>query len=424
MIEYKDQTPRAATLDNPRIFREGAAGRRRPGVGEHPRRRRRARYPLSQYGSGRSAWAELSRRRSVTPRTASCWTGAAVEHRRGAAVLSEVSGARRESTCPDGRVPRPGDRFVNRDYAATLRDDRAGGRRHFYRGAVARRIAADMEANGGLITLDDLAQYRASSASRCRALSRSRPLHGRAAGRRRRLAARGAADPRQLRGAAGGDVAHRRRLLASRIEAWKVRDRITRIADPAHWAVDYERTSSAHAADLFARIRRMRRPVPGGPEEAAGGRRAHRQRHECVRRRRRRRQHDCGDADAQHLGRDRSTCRAGSASSTTTTCARTARRRARTATCCRSMRSNTANVPTLVFRSGRTGDAASPWVGRQRLDPRGGLLDHHGAHRRRPADAACIEAPRFLVARDPADAWHRRAGRDRGSLPEGDCSRT
>ena len=29
VIEYKDQTPRAATLDNPKIFQGGAAGRRR-----------------------------------------------------------------------------------------------------------------------------------------------------------------------------------------------------------------------------------------------------------------------------------------------------------------------------------------------------------------------------------------------------------
>ncbi len=40
------------------------------------------------------------------------------------------------------------------------------------------------------------------------------------------------------------------------IEAWKVRDRITRIADPAHWAIDYERhLQRDHAADLFRRIR-------------------------------------------------------------------------------------------------------------------------------------------------------------------------
>jgi gamma-glutamyltranspeptidase/glutathione hydrolase len=31
----------------------------------------------------------------------------------------------------------------------------------FYRGSIARRIAEDMAANGGIITAEDLAQYRA-----------------------------------------------------------------------------------------------------------------------------------------------------------------------------------------------------------------------------------------------------------------------
>jgi gamma-glutamyltranspeptidase/glutathione hydrolase len=39
------------------------------------------------------------------------------------------------------------------------------------------------------------------------------------------------------------------------IEAWKARDRITRIADPARWTVEFEpHLASEHAADLFRRI--------------------------------------------------------------------------------------------------------------------------------------------------------------------------
>ena len=40
-------------------------------------------------------------------------------------------------------------------------DARQGRRRAFYRGSIARRIADDMAANGGVIALEDLAQYRA-----------------------------------------------------------------------------------------------------------------------------------------------------------------------------------------------------------------------------------------------------------------------
>ena len=72
------------------------------------------------------------------------------KHTRGGANLS----ARRQ-------VPRPGDRFVNKDYATTLRAIAKDGADTFYRGEIARRIAADMAKNGGIITYADLAQYRA-----------------------------------------------------------------------------------------------------------------------------------------------------------------------------------------------------------------------------------------------------------------------
>ena len=58
-------------------------------------------------------------------------------------------------------MPKAGDTLVNKDYASTLREIAKGGAEAFYRGAIARRIADDMDKNGGLITLDDLAQYRA-----------------------------------------------------------------------------------------------------------------------------------------------------------------------------------------------------------------------------------------------------------------------
>jgi gamma-glutamyltranspeptidase/glutathione hydrolase len=50
---------------------------------------------------------------------------------------------------------------VNRDYGATLRTIASEGAQAFYRGSIAKRIAADMLVNGGLITEADLAQYRA-----------------------------------------------------------------------------------------------------------------------------------------------------------------------------------------------------------------------------------------------------------------------
>lgn len=58
-----------------------------------------------------------------------------------------------------GRMP-VGHKFRQRDLAWTLKQIRRKGRDGFYSGEVARRIVADMKANNGLITLDDLASYR------------------------------------------------------------------------------------------------------------------------------------------------------------------------------------------------------------------------------------------------------------------------
>src|SRR4030095_7342312 len=62
---------------------------------------------------------------------------------------------------PGGKVPKPGDRFVNKDYAETLRTLAREGGQSFYTRTIARRIAEDHAASGGVISAEDLAQYRA-----------------------------------------------------------------------------------------------------------------------------------------------------------------------------------------------------------------------------------------------------------------------
>ncbi len=60
----------------------------------------------------------------------------------------------------DGGVKRVGDRIDNPDMAATLKRIARHGARDFYEGEIAERIAADMAANGGLISERDLREYR------------------------------------------------------------------------------------------------------------------------------------------------------------------------------------------------------------------------------------------------------------------------
>lgn len=60
----------------------------------------------------------------------------------------------------DGRFYAEADTFRQPDLAATLQRLKDEGPREFYEGRTAELIAADMKANGGLITREDLKQYR------------------------------------------------------------------------------------------------------------------------------------------------------------------------------------------------------------------------------------------------------------------------
>jgi gamma-glutamyltranspeptidase/glutathione hydrolase len=60
----------------------------------------------------------------------------------------------------DGESFEPGDRLVQGDLAKTLERIREHGAEGFYSGETARLLAADMAANGGTITLDDLRDYK------------------------------------------------------------------------------------------------------------------------------------------------------------------------------------------------------------------------------------------------------------------------
>ncbi|MDZ7628352.1 MAG: gamma-glutamyltransferase [Parvularculaceae bacterium] len=61
----------------------------------------------------------------------------------------------------DGAPYQTGDRLIQKDLARTLKAIAKGGAKGFYEGVVADRIVAEMEANGGLITHDDLRSYKA-----------------------------------------------------------------------------------------------------------------------------------------------------------------------------------------------------------------------------------------------------------------------
>src|SRR6266851_8318063 len=59
-----------------------------------------------------------------------------------------------------GRMWKAGDTLTQPQLAATLKRIAKNGAAEFYRGETARMLVSDMNALGGLITLEDLAQYK------------------------------------------------------------------------------------------------------------------------------------------------------------------------------------------------------------------------------------------------------------------------
>lgn len=76
-------------------------------------------------------------------------------------VLTRDPGARQAYFKPDGSSYGPGERFRQRDLAWSLGKIASGGPDAFYRGVVARKIVAGIKAGGGIIDMQDLADFRA-----------------------------------------------------------------------------------------------------------------------------------------------------------------------------------------------------------------------------------------------------------------------
>ncbi len=215
VIDYKDMTPIKATPDNPKMMRDGRMVGDGPAAANIPGVVAGLDYLYRHYASGKVKWEDL-----VAPAIALADEGFILDE----GLPSSIAEGRRflekwpeaaKIYLPGGKVPKPGDRFFNKDYANTLRSIQKGGADAFYRGDIAKKIAADMEENGGIITFADLAQYRAiERAPDRRPLPRPLVVCGRASGLDRHPAVRVAARARELPAETGRARVDRRRLSA------------------------------------------------------------------------------------------------------------------------------------------------------------------------------------------------------------------
>jgi len=126
-------------------------------------------YELAHRRHGKLPWAELLAPAigwarggwTVRPHVYSFWSNPGEMGRVGNDERLRHTDAGRALYCrEDGTPKRVGDRVLNPDYAATLEVIARDGADAFYRGDIAGRIAADMRANGGLLSREDLESYQ------------------------------------------------------------------------------------------------------------------------------------------------------------------------------------------------------------------------------------------------------------------------
>lgn len=78
------------------------------------------------------------------------------------AMADDPKGALKVYFKPDGSAYQRGEVFKNPDLAWTLKQIQARGADGFYKGPVAKKLVAAMTANGGIISMEDLAAYKAN----------------------------------------------------------------------------------------------------------------------------------------------------------------------------------------------------------------------------------------------------------------------
>lgn len=162
-IDYREMAPAAASAD---MYLDS--------VGKVDKKRARFSY-LSSGVPGTVAGLALALEKYGTMSLAEVMTPAIFLAKNGVTVSPQMADAlgRREERLSkhaatariflhaDGTALASGEVLVQKDLARSLELIANQGPDAFYRGEIAKKIATDMEANGGLITLEDLKNYRA-----------------------------------------------------------------------------------------------------------------------------------------------------------------------------------------------------------------------------------------------------------------------
>jgi len=164
-IDYRETAPAAMTREvflddkgeaDPRKSRDSALGVGVPGTVAG------LALALERFGSGRFSLAEL-----IAPAISLARRGFEIEDDladslpRAQPRLARWPASVKIFFRPDGTVLGRGDDLVQTDLAASLEAIAAGGPRAFYEGPLADKLVASLRGSGGIMTRDDLKDYRA-----------------------------------------------------------------------------------------------------------------------------------------------------------------------------------------------------------------------------------------------------------------------
>jgi gamma-glutamyltranspeptidase/glutathione hydrolase len=159
-VDFREKAPEKASHDmyldaNGKLTRDSLEGWRSSGVPGTVRG-----FELAQSKYGRLKWAE-----DMAPAIELASKGFPVSYALAESMRTSRSLARDEESkriyLKGGAFFDAGDVLTEPELAQTLTRIAKGGAKEFYEGETAKRLAAEMEKHGGLITLSDLANYQA-----------------------------------------------------------------------------------------------------------------------------------------------------------------------------------------------------------------------------------------------------------------------
>lgn len=116
---------------------------------------------LERHGSGKFTWAQLVEPARKLAADGFPLSVSIAGHLSSTARIMEPNTESSRVYLRDGKHYAAGEKFVQTDLAATLARIQKEGPREFYEGETARLLVADMKAHDGLITAEDMRNYRA-----------------------------------------------------------------------------------------------------------------------------------------------------------------------------------------------------------------------------------------------------------------------